>query len=601
MTFPFKHLLPILLLISFPANTCTQNQQQQETCDDPLPTCDPAIDNFPNKITIDYANKTLTNPIYKNTYIDLTIRNAQDKTWNYRLIRCGCPIPNNSPAERIPLFIPPKSVFVLETPTLSLLAEQVPVLQKVKAVASRVYNKEVNDRIDQKLIQIVGKNEDDFVSVDYGLLKRSGVALSLLGASEFGGWMEYEAANVTIPYFVIAESEESSPLARAEYVKVVGMLFDKAGTAKDVFGRIQRDYEEAKSEVINVGSVPSVLLGLPYQGNWSQTGGDQYIAQFLRDANVDYLFMDDGKNDSNTLPVDETVKKFRSARYWIHVNNVPGRSNYTIDKFLGDVNDSMLLRTLASVRCGNVWLNMKRLAESGKINDFFESAIVRPDLVLRDLVAIFHPSIADGPTVTYSYNLEKPQGTTCPYNKLPTKPSAGKASVTFKIQITGASRFAVEDEIVAGLAGNISDVSGVPVQDQEFLFEGRSESSSITIVTFRALVSQNRTRQLERRARGISQVLQNELGNDGKKKTNVTVLSTSINPSDPGSNTAPVNRDSRLSAGAIAGIVLGSIALAILSAIAAWVVAYKRGRDRGYKKLRQEQEVGAPTNNATRV
>jgi len=41
---------------------------------------------------------------------------------------------------------------------------------------------------------------------------------------------------------------------------------------------------------------------------------------------------------------------------------------------------------------GEVWNNRRRMTPQGG-NDYWESAVVRPDLLLKDLVSIIHPEL----------------------------------------------------------------------------------------------------------------------------------------------------------------------------------------------------------------
>lgn len=49
---------------------------------------------------------------------------------------------------------------------------------------------------------------------------------------------------------------------------------------------------------------------------------------------------------------------------------------------------------------GAVYNNNRRVTAAGG-NDFYESAVVAPDAVLRDLVKIFHPELAEEDFVYY--------------------------------------------------------------------------------------------------------------------------------------------------------------------------------------------------------
>ena len=47
---------------------------------------------------------------------------------------------------------------------------------------------------------------------------------------------------------------------------------------------------------------------------------------------------------------------------------------------------------MPSFRAGNVFANDKRVNATGG-SDYFETAVVRPDLVLADMISVVHPEI----------------------------------------------------------------------------------------------------------------------------------------------------------------------------------------------------------------
>ena len=61
------------------------------------------------------------------------------------------------------------------------------------------------------------------------------------------------------------------------------------------------------------------------------------------------------------------------------------------------------LKPLTDTRCfknGEVYNNNARTNTAGG-NDYYESAVVNPDIVLRDLVKIFHPELVQEECVYY--------------------------------------------------------------------------------------------------------------------------------------------------------------------------------------------------------
>jgi iron complex transport system substrate-binding protein len=55
-------------------------------------------------------------------------------------------------------------------------------------------------------------------------------------------------------------------------------------------------------------------------------------------------------------------------------------------------------------KSGNVWNNRKRMTPGGG-NDYWESAVVRPDILLADFISIIHPELLPGQQPYYFMRL----------------------------------------------------------------------------------------------------------------------------------------------------------------------------------------------------
>jgi len=63
------------------------------------------------------------------------------------------------------------------------------------------------------------------------------------------------------------------------------------------------------------------------------------------------------------------------------------------------------LAQLPPVVSGKVYNNNLRMSRGGG-NDFWESGTVHPELILHDLISIFHPEIANDSLLVYYQKLE---------------------------------------------------------------------------------------------------------------------------------------------------------------------------------------------------
>ena len=91
------------------------------------------------------------------------------------------------------------------------------------------------------------------------------------------------------------------------------------------------------------------------------------------------------------------MEKAIDADFWLHTGNAVSLEEVA-------VLDSRYVNFRAFSR-GNVYNNNLRLNTSMG-NDYWESGIMRPHIILRDLMAIFHPGHFKDARLEYYRNLE---------------------------------------------------------------------------------------------------------------------------------------------------------------------------------------------------
>lgn len=178
---------------------------------------------------------------------------------------------------------------------------------------------------------------------------------------------------------------ESSPLGRAEWIKFVAAFFNKERKAEELFSRMEARYQAQAEAVRGLKERPTVFCGIPLQSTWYMPGGSGYIATFLRDAGADYLWSEDDTRGNMALSVENVLERAKDADVWIN----PGAAG-TMDELLGVDERFSLFRAFQR---GRVYNNNARISPGGG-NDYWETGVGRPDLVLADLIRIFHPHLA---------------------------------------------------------------------------------------------------------------------------------------------------------------------------------------------------------------
>ena len=120
-------------------------------------------------------------------------------------------------------------------------------------------------------------------------------------------------------------------------------------------------------------------------------------AQLFKDAKVAYYYEDEvAHQGSIPSSIEEAMVYFHNADLWV---NVQAKSLEELEQN----NDKYKL--FKAFKEGNVYSNNKRShAEGG--NDYWESGVARPDLLLKDLIKVAHPSLLPEYELTYMRKLD---------------------------------------------------------------------------------------------------------------------------------------------------------------------------------------------------
>lgn len=189
---------------------------------------------------------------------------------------------------------------------------------------------------------------------------------------------------LAIPYMYVGEYLEESPLGKAEWLVALAELTDSREMGTEVFRKIPKRYNALKALTDSVEQRPTVMLNAPWNDSWVMPSMKSYMAQLVTDAGGDYIYKENTSNSSTPIGLETAYGLIQKADYWINVGSVT-----TMDD-LKAVNPKFA--DAKSVREKTVYNNNLRLTPTGG-NDYWESAVVRPDVVLRDLIRIFHPEL----------------------------------------------------------------------------------------------------------------------------------------------------------------------------------------------------------------
>lgn len=194
-----------------------------------------------------------------------------------------------------------------------------------------------------------------------------------------------------IQVIFIDEYLENNPLAKAACLKVFGILFRKADEAEVVFSTIKQNYDALRRLASTAQEKPVVLANELYGNQWYLPGGKSALAKFLSDANSRYINASNTSVTAVPMSFEEVFAKAQQAKYWVNVGNHPSRRSL--------LQSNSSYAKMEVFRSGKMYTLNGRAV--GKTNDYFESGVVRADLVLKDYIKILHPELLPEYTLTY--------------------------------------------------------------------------------------------------------------------------------------------------------------------------------------------------------
>jgi iron complex transport system substrate-binding protein len=126
------------------------------------------------------------------------------------------------------------------------------------------------------------------------------------------------------------------------------------------------------------------MSGALYKDVWYAPGGNSWAAQFIRDANGRYLWDDTEATGSLSLSLETVLSKAGEADFWV------SPSQFTSYEEMEQVNRHY--PEFRPFRDRNIYTYALSKGKTGGLI-FFEVGPNRPDLILRDLIHIFHPEV----------------------------------------------------------------------------------------------------------------------------------------------------------------------------------------------------------------
>jgi iron complex transport system substrate-binding protein len=291
--------------------------------------------------------------------------------------------------------IPLQNVILLSTTQVSFLD----VIQEYKSVIGMggvdfISNQHFRKKIEEGKIKDVGGQELNQEVV----LALQPKAIFTTGFEISDGGVLNKMQNAGIQIIQDAERFENHPLGRAEWMIFYAYFFGKEQEAITRFKEVEQKYVSVQQLIQkNAQNKPTVLAGLSYQGICYVPGGKSYMAQYFADAQAQYVWAENDNTAGLQVSFEEMYQLGLKADYWLNV----GQAN-SLNELIS--NEARFI-DFKAFKDKKVYNYTKRLNEKGW-NDFFESSVVNPHLVLSDMAKVFHPELMKEQEFFYYKNLE---------------------------------------------------------------------------------------------------------------------------------------------------------------------------------------------------
>jgi iron complex transport system substrate-binding protein len=200
-----------------------------------------------------------------------------------------------------------------------------------------------------------------------------------------------------LPVAISLDHLEETPLARAEWIKFYACFFDKQRLADSLFAVSEKKYKDLKGLVKDETKKPTVLTEIKYGDTWYVPSGVSYIANLIADAGGDYFWKDDRKTGSTPLSFEMVYAKAKDCDVWINTYNLNSRKELlAYDARYG----------LFKAFNENKVYNNNKVQNAKGYSNYWETAMLHPEDVLADLIAILYPARLPNHAFTYYKKLE---------------------------------------------------------------------------------------------------------------------------------------------------------------------------------------------------
>lgn len=277
---------------------------------------------------------------------------------------------------------PYQKIVVTQTASIGFLKE-LDALDKLIGVtdANFIYQPAIRTKIQENKILELGNGSE--LLVEKILEAKPDLLIASSNPSHTKALSILQQSGIDI--LLIDDYKEISPIGRAEYLKLFGLLMGKEEVAQKRFEEIRENYENTKSKIAHAkATTHSTFVNTMYGDVWYLPGKETLQAKLLADAKANYLWANEGDASSINASFEQVYQRAKNATVWLNASDFQNLDQMKAARDQYSWFDAYKNK--------NVY-NTNRKANPNGGNDYFETGVVRPDLILQDLGKIYYPEL----------------------------------------------------------------------------------------------------------------------------------------------------------------------------------------------------------------
>ncbi len=294
----------------------------------------------------------------------------------YLLVPRDAPIPNNLPEGTV-LRTPLRRIVACQSVHAALLCD-LGAGQTIVGLCDTDYI------IDSRLQSLLrsGKDKDMGTSYAPNAERLAATRPEAIITSPIEGVSLQPLAQLGVPVIACADYMERSALGRAEWVKFFGLLTGESARADSLFSVVSAAYDSLSTAAHQATKRPRYISDRAQGSTWLMPGSDSFLAKLYADAGADYVFKDKKGAGSVSLPLETVVAKGNEPDIWLIKYGAKQSLSY-----------DALASELTVYRSLRPWRERRIFVCNTLAVPYYEETPFRPDLLLRDMVKIFHPEV----------------------------------------------------------------------------------------------------------------------------------------------------------------------------------------------------------------